>query len=68
MTEREETTRAYDMLPEDRTALVRVLNDQLRCHGRGGTLAVTAGVIALGRNALPAILTAVRQFCRVQHR
>ena len=34
MTEREETTRAYDMLPEDRTALVRVLNDQLRCHGR----------------------------------
>ncbi len=61
MLDREATTRvpAPSINPAEQ---VRALNDDLRCRGRGGTLAVTASVIALGRNALPAILTAVRQF------
>lgn len=62
MLERDKATRACDFAPNSSTKPVRALNDRLRCHGQGGTLAVTAGVIALGRNALPAILTAVRQF------
>lgn len=62
MMDREETTRACGLALEDPAAQVRELNDRLRCHGRGGTMAVTAGVIALGHNALPAILTAMRQF------
>lgn len=38
------------------------LNDAFRTTCRGGTLAVTGGVIALGRGALPAILDEVRAF------
>lgn len=62
MTVREENTRACDPARDDTTARIAELNDALRCHGCGGTLCVTNGVIALGRDALPAILTAVRQF------
>lgn len=67
MTVREEKTRACGSGGGDRNATIRTLNDKLRCHGRGGTLTVTAGVIGLGRNALPAILTAVRQFTAFSH-
>lgn len=62
MLDRETTTRACAPAPDDRTAAIRRLNDHLRCRGRGGRLAVTAGVIALGRGALPAILVALRSF------
>ena len=46
----------------DRTSCIAKLNDQLRRHGRGGTLAATANVIALGDAALPAIIKLVRSF------
>ena len=38
------------------------LNDEFRRTFAGGRLAVTAGVLELGRGALPAILVAVREF------
>lgn len=38
------------------------LNDQLRCHARGGQIAITAGIIALGNHAVHAVLEAVRSF------
>ena len=38
------------------------LNDVFRRHGGAGRLAVTAGVLALGNGALPAILVMVRAF------
>lgn len=38
------------------------LNDAFRRNLSGGTLAVTAGVIALGDSALPEILALVRDF------
>ena len=41
---------------------VAELNDAFRKTCSGGTLAVTAGVIALGRGALPVILNEVRAF------
>jgi len=52
-----EETRAQLVPPANPIA---VLNDAFRRTCAGGTLAVTAGIIALGRGALPAILTAVR--------
>jgi hypothetical protein len=61
MTVREEKT-CVQTTSDDRAATIAALNDQLRCRGRGGTLCATAGVIALGHAALPAILAAVRGF------
>jgi hypothetical protein len=61
MTAREEHSRVR-VIQTDRAAHIAALNDQLRCQARGGTLMATAGVIALGPQALPAILAAVRGF------
>lgn len=62
MTVREEQSHVCVTASDDRTAIIRSLNDGLRCFGRGGTLAMTAGVIALGKHALPSIVAAVREF------
>jgi hypothetical protein len=61
MTVREEKTRVRTPSGGGANPIAS-LNDQLRCQGRGGTLCAAAGVIALGRDALPAILAAVRGF------
>lgn len=61
MTVRDEKTHARAP-SQMRAAAIAALNDQLRCRGCGGTLCATAGVIALGQDALPAILAAVRSF------
>lgn len=41
---------------------IRVLNDNLRVRGEGGTVLVTAGVAALGADPVRALRTAVAQF------
>ena len=46
----------------ERTARIAELNDQLRCKGEGGTLAVTDGVITLAQGTLPVILRRVILF------
>lgn len=38
------------------------LNDQLRCHARGGQIAITSGILALGTGLVQAVLEAVRSF------
>ena len=42
---------------------IAALNDAFRRYRTSGRLAVTAGVIALGHDALPAILEQVATFC-----
>lgn len=54
------TTRAQ--APGSATNPLARLNDTFRRYPGGGTLAVTAGVIALGEAALPAILALVQAF------
>jgi Protein of unknown function (DUF3768) len=49
-------------LKNPRTARIAELNDQLRCHARGGQIAITAGVIGLGNRGVQAALEAVRNF------
>lgn len=46
----------------ENAARLRALNDALRCHGRGGRLFVTAGLLALGTDLAARILAAVRAF------
>lgn len=48
--------------PGDAPTLLARLNDAFRRDPSGGTLAVSAGVIALGDSALPSILALVRDF------
>lgn len=50
------------------TARIRVLNDQLRQHLIGGTAVITAGVAALGPEAVEGIFRTVAvfdEFCHV---
>lgn len=44
------------------TRNIAELNDQLRCHARGGQLAITSGVLDLGSTIVPLIMEAVRSF------
>ena len=46
----------------ERTAIIRRLNDELRCKGRGGRVMITAGLQALGPATLCRILMAVGAF------
>lgn len=46
----------------DRSAKVRALNDAFRTTLTGGTVLMTAGVVALGADLQAAVLAAVRQF------
>ena len=46
----------------DRSAKVRALNDAFRKSLTGGTVLMTAGVVALGADMQAAVLTAVRAF------
>ena len=41
---------------------IRELNDELRCHHRGGKLFMTRGITALGVGMLPVIVKAVAAF------
>ena len=41
---------------------VRELNDELRCHQRGGKLFMTRGITALGVGMLPVVVKAVAAF------
>lgn len=50
------------MSPENSTAKIRRLNDQLRCQGRGGRIMVTRGIEALGPLSVRKILAAVASF------
>ena len=45
-----------------RAAAIRALNDRLRQTLQGGTLLVTAGIVALGADAQAEIIAAVRAF------
>lgn len=62
MTVREAKTRVHRTDERQRKAAIRALNDDLRCHARGGVICITSGIQALGREALIAILIAVREF------
>ena len=42
--------------------VVRELNDELRCHHRGGKLFMTRGITALGVGMLPVVVKAVATF------
>lgn len=44
------------------SARIAQLNDQLRCHARGGQIAITSGILALGTGSVQAVLDAVRSF------
>jgi hypothetical protein len=61
MTGREGKTRACDT-PADRAGRIADLNDDLRRGNASGRVAVTAGVLALGRHALPTIMQLVHEF------
>ena len=50
-----------DDAPE-KTARIRELNDQLRCHGLGGRIVITCGIEALGMEGISEVLTAVARF------
>jgi hypothetical protein len=41
---------------------IRTLNDELRCHGRGGRMVMTNGIDALGPEWITKIMGAVRSF------
>ena len=41
---------------------IRELNDELRCHQRGGKLFMTRGITALGVGMLPVVVKAVATF------
>jgi hypothetical protein len=45
-----------------RSSVIAQLNDQLRCHARGGQVAITSGVIDLGQGVVPLVLEALRNF------
>lgn len=47
---------------EDRRARIRELNDELRCHGKSGDIVVTAGIAAVGIDAVRRVLGAVAKF------
>lgn len=44
------------------SSVIAQLNDQLRCHARGGQVAITSGVMNLGPGVVPLVLEAVRSF------
>jgi hypothetical protein len=49
-------------LTNPRSSVIAQLNDQLRCHARGGQVAITSGVIDLGPGIVPLVMEAVRSF------
>ncbi|WP_242097661.1 DUF3768 domain-containing protein [Sphingomonas sp. CROZ-RG-20F-R02-07] len=62
MSGRNDDARGKHTAAANRVAQIASLNDALRRHRIGGRLAVTAGVIALGDHALPAILQQVAAY------
>lgn len=46
----------------DTTAIIRHLNDELRCHGRGGRMMMTIGIQALGADKIASVARAVAAF------
>ena len=46
----------------DTTHTIQRLNDELRCHGRGGRIAITRGIAALDEAVVREILNAVAAF------
>jgi len=49
-------------MTEQRTALIRALNDRLRMQHVGGRLLLTPGVTALGADTVLAVLLAIQAF------
>lgn len=47
---------------QGQTQTIRELNDQLRQHSTGGSAVITAGVAALGREAVDRIVRAIAVF------
>lgn len=60
MTGREGNVRAHDI--DNRALRIAELNDELRQGSARGRIAITAGLLALGRHAVPAILLLVQTF------
>jgi hypothetical protein len=46
----------------DRTAVIQMLNDTLRCTGVGGQTLVTQGILALGRTGVGQVMKALKGF------
>ena len=50
------------MRDSERMTTIRALNDQLRRFGIGGTIVVTSGIQALGRDRIAELMVAIAQF------
>ena len=50
------------MTTNERTILIRRLNDLLRCHHIGGTIVLTPGIRAMGNRNVAALLVEIAQF------
>lgn len=62
MSGRDENTRACTIQAENRAAQIAALNDAFRAVASSGTVAITQGVIALGRGAVVQIMERVQSF------
>ena len=49
-------------LPHVGAARIKLLNENLRIHGRGGTIVMSPGIRALHTDTIDAIMAAVRSF------
>ena len=49
-------------VPNQGSQTIAQLNDQLRCHARGGQVAITSGILDLGPGAAQLVWDAVRSF------
>jgi len=50
------------MTNNERTAIIRRLNDLLRCHHVGGTIVLTPGIRAMGQRNVAALLAEIATF------
>ena len=50
------------MCTDERTTMIRALNDRLRRFGFGGTIVITSGIRALGRERVTEILASIARF------
>jgi hypothetical protein len=62
MSGRDENTRACNIQAENRAAQIAALNDTFRAGASSGTVAITHGIITLGRGAVVEIMERVQSF------